>query len=93
MRHLYPKAASRVNRLKKPGTSHTFTRYPGIWPETSLVNVWTSAVYQREFLASVPTFRLLFGFVYYFKPSFFPAASNAIDSRMRLSRVSSRLAV
>jgi hypothetical protein len=29
----------------------------------------------------------------YFKPSFFPAASIAIDSRMRLSRVSSRLAI
>src|SRR5882762_8669422 len=29
----------------------------------------------------------------YFKPSFFPAAISAIDSRMRLSRVSGRLAV
>jgi hypothetical protein len=29
----------------------------------------------------------------YFKPSFFPAASSAIDSRMRLSRVSDFLAV
>jgi hypothetical protein len=29
----------------------------------------------------------------YFKPSFFLAASSAIDSRMRLSRVSGRLAV
>lgn len=31
-------------------------------------------------------------FVPHFKPSFFPAASRAIDSRMRLSRVSGRLA-
>lgn len=29
----------------------------------------------------------------YFKPSFFPAASREIDSRMRLARVSGRLAV
>jgi hypothetical protein len=29
----------------------------------------------------------------YFKPSFFPAASRRIDSRMRLSRVSGRFAV
>ena len=29
----------------------------------------------------------------YFNPSFFPAESNRIDSRMRLSRVSGRLAV
>ena len=29
----------------------------------------------------------------YFKPSFFPAASSAIDSRMRLSRVSGRFAI
>ena len=29
----------------------------------------------------------------YFKPSFFPAAISAIDSRMRLARVSGRLAV
>ena len=29
----------------------------------------------------------------YFKPSFFPAASRPIDSRMRVSRVSARLAV
>lgn len=29
----------------------------------------------------------------YLRPSFFPAASNAIDSRIRLSRVSARLAV
>ena len=29
----------------------------------------------------------------YFKPSFFPAASSSIDSRIRLSRVSGRLAM
>jgi hypothetical protein len=29
----------------------------------------------------------------YFKPSFFPAASKEIDSRMRLARVSGRLAM
>ena len=29
----------------------------------------------------------------YFKPSFFPAASRRIDCRMRLSRVSGRLAI
>ena len=29
----------------------------------------------------------------YFKPSFFPATSSAIDSRMRRSRVSARLAI
>lgn len=32
-------------------------------------------------------------FVAYLKPSFLPAESSSIDSRMRLSRVSGRLAV
>jgi hypothetical protein len=32
-------------------------------------------------------------FVAYFKPSFLPAASRPTDSRMRVSRVSGRLAI
>jgi len=61
------------------------------------IGEWLSRVNDVRQAPRVGSFRIPAdnpaGFVYYFNPSFFPAASSAIDSRMRLSRVSSRLAV
>lgn len=67
----------------------------GRWPRSTMCSQTKSQLARPIFSASLcgKHRTLLAQKVLYFKPSLFPAERTAIDSRIRLSRVSARLAV
>ena len=92
--------AQTINRMSACFISLSSRVRQTVWGSAELLSMACLRASSSEKSASIkgrtakPTIHVdVFVFRDYFKPSFFPAASREIDSRMRVTRVSARLAV